>query len=61
MDTTTRSDTRAKKDEFLRSEITASFLGYDLYTHQCQAHIKPSSVKENVFESTEYYTQKKLL
>jgi len=51
------SDTRAKKDEFLRNKITASFLDYNLYTHQYQTHIKPSSVKGNVFETTENYTK----
>jgi len=51
------SDTRGMKDEFLRSKITASFLGYNLYTHQYQAYIKPSSVKGNVFETTENYTK----
>jgi hypothetical protein len=54
------SDTRVKKDEFLRSKISASFLGYNLYTHQYQAHIKPNSVKGNVFETTENYTKKLL-
>jgi hypothetical protein len=51
------SDKRAKKDEFLRNKITASFLGYKLYTHQYQAHIKPGSAKGNVFETTENFTK----
>ena len=36
--------TRAKNDD-LRSKTATSLLGYNLYAHQYNAHIKPRSVK----------------